>query len=108
MNKWSMYFKEREGFDSLETNEAILSYKINGEECYIRDIYVLPEARRGGHGWKIADIVSEMAKDIGCKYLTGSIVPSTAGASESMMALLRYGFRISKSTEDFIILIKEL
>jgi GNAT superfamily N-acetyltransferase len=108
MNKWALYFKEREGFETLETESAILSYKIQGQECYVRDIYVLPEARLSGAGTEIANLISELAKENGCTYLTGSVVPSTKGATGSMMAMLKYGFSILKSQDDFIILSKEL
>jgi GNAT superfamily N-acetyltransferase len=103
-----MYFKEREGFETLEDENAILSYRISGEECYIRDIFVLPEHRLSGAGSRLADMMTNIAKAAGCNHLTGSVVPSTKGSSASLMALLKYGFKVHESANDFIVLIKEI
>ena len=103
-----MYFKEREGFETIESEAAILSYKITGENCYIRDVYVLPEYRKSGEGSILTDQLAAMAKEAGCTHLTGTVVPSTNGSTLSMMAMIKYGFKLAKSHEDFIVLTKEI
>lgn len=107
MNLWSEYFKEREGFETFETDKGLASFKISGEDCYVRDVFVLPAFRHTGEASYIADEITKIAKDRGCKRLTGSIVPSLKGSSGSMMGLLKYGFKLKSSHEDFIILAKE-
>lgn len=108
MNKWSMYFKEREGYDTIETEAGCVAYKISGEECYIKEIYVLPEFRQTKEGSKLADYVVSTAKEFGCNLLTGSVVPSLPGATGSMTAMLKYGFKIHSSQNDFIVMSKEI
>jgi ribosomal protein S18 acetylase RimI-like enzyme len=108
MNKWSMYFKEREGFETIENEIGLAAYRINGEECYIKEIYVLPEFRKSHAGSGLADSIVKIAKDKGCRMLTGSVVPSTVGASVSMMAMLKYGFKIHSAQNDFIVMSKEI
>lgn len=105
---WTMYFKEREGFETLKTENAILSYRIVGDDCYIKDVFVHPDFRHTGEATSIANSVAELAKENGCKTLSGSVVPSLNGSSGSMMGLLKYGFKLHSSHEDFIILKKEL
>lgn len=105
---WAEYFKEREGYETLETDKACLSYKISGEECYIKDIFVLKEHRRSMVGTEIADKCSEIARSLGCKFLSGTVVPSANGATSSTMALIAYGFEIKSAHNDLIIFTKDL
>ena len=105
---WSDYFREREGFETIETDKGMATYRIIGEECYIKDIFVPKEHRRSGEAFKIGDLISEIAKINGCKFISGSVVPSLNGSSESMMGLLKYGFKLHESRPDFIVLVKEL
>jgi len=105
---WSMYFKEREGCECSNTGKAVASYKINGEDCYSRDIFVHPDFRDSGEASVVTDEIAAIARERGCKYLTGSCVPSTKGASLSMFAMLKYGFKIKSAHEDFIIVFKEI
>ncbi len=108
INLWSMYFKEREGYDVIDTGKGVASYIINGENCYLRDIFIHPDFRHTGEGSLIADSIAAIAREKGCKYLTGSVVPSTNGATLSLFAMLKYGFKLKESKEDFIILVKEI
>ncbi len=105
---WAQYFKEREGFETIENNKGCLTYRISGDECYIKDIFVLKEHRRSNVATELADECSKIARDSGCKFLSGSIVPSTNGATASMMGLVAYGFEIRAAKDDLIILVKEL
>lgn len=105
---WAEYIKEREGFETVETDKGVATYKISGEECYIKDIYVQKAFRKSGAGSEIADHIVKIAKANGCKTLSGTIVPSLNGSTGSMMALLQYGFKLHSSTQDLIILVKEI
>jgi len=105
---WANYIKEREGFETLESEHAFLVYKISGEECYIKDIFVEKEHRRFNLGTELADKCVQIARDAGCKFISGTVVPSTNGATVSMMSLLAYGFTIRAAQNDLIILIKEI
>lgn len=105
---YSCYIKEREGFDIVETGDGFVSYQINGDECYVRDIYVVPEKRRERLAQILADNVTDIARKANCKFLSGTIYPSKTGSTESMKALIWYGFKIRASTNDCIVLVKEL
>ena len=105
---YGQYIKEREGKDILESEHGFFTYKIHGEECYIEDIFIKKESRRKNIGTEMADEIAKIARDAGCKYLTGTCIPSTNGATESMKAMFSYGFRIHSCVNDKIILYKEL
>lgn len=108
MDLWAEYFKEREGFETFKTDKGLASFKVTGDDCYIRDVFVLPAFRHSGEASYIADEIAKIAKERGCKFLTGSVVPSLKGSSGSMLGLLKYGFKLKSSHEDFIILSKEI
>jgi len=105
---YANYVLEREGFSTIEDPCGFATYKIVGEECYLRDIYLLPEHRKDGVGRKLADEVSRIALSQGCTKLTGTVCPSTRGSTDSLKALLAYGFAVHESRIDFIVLVKEL
>lgn len=102
------YILEREGKSILENEHGFFTYKINGEECYIEDVFIRRESRRLGIGSEMADSLAEMASQLGCKFLSGTCVPSTNGATDSLKAMLSYGFKIHSSVQDKIILTKEI
>jgi GNAT superfamily N-acetyltransferase len=108
MSLYGDYIKERLNREIFETSLGFATYEITGEECYIVDVFIKEEARKTGHGSWIADKIKEIAKERGCKYLTGSVVPSSNGSTESTKALLAYGFKIHSSKDDFIIFTKEI
>lgn len=105
---YGQYIQEREGKSILENEHGFFTYSIKGEECYIEDIFIKKESRRSGIATEMANKVAEAAVKAGCKYLTGTCIPSTNGATESMKAMFSYGFRVLACQEDRIILIKEL
>ncbi len=94
MQQLAKYLKERENFDSLIRDEGFAEYKINGEECYIRSIWVEKDFRKKGIASDMADDISRIAIGQGCKYLTGTVDVTANGAHESMLVLLAYGFRL--------------
>ena len=105
---YSEYIKEREGFETLETELGFATYKFGKEECYIRDSYVEPEYRKSDVASKLADTISDIAKRRGYKYISGSVVPSVKGSSTSMKVLLAYGFHLLRSEDNMIWFLKEL
>lgn len=105
---WAQYKWERESVHTLETAYGFLTYKFNGEECTIYDIFVTKEHRRSGVAWKMADEVSELALSKGCKFLGGFIHLNLPGAQESLKAHLAYGFRVDSANNDCMIVIKDL
>lgn len=108
MDLWAKYFNEREGFETINTGKGIASFKVIGEDCYIRDVYVDPDHRFSGEASIIADEITKIAKARGCKFLTGSIVPSMNGATGSLLGLIKYGFKLNWAKDDYICLVKEI
>ncbi len=102
------YLKEREGTDVLETTEGFCTYRIKGQECYIEDIYVKPEHRRGHSASRMADKVAEIAKASGCAILSGSVSPSANGSHASLLTLIGYNMQLHSCKDNIIYFVKEI
>jgi GNAT superfamily N-acetyltransferase len=106
---WAEYKLEREGVHTLREGDlGFAAYSISGEECYIQDIHVVKEAREQGIAAKLADRIEAIAKEKGCKYLTGTVVPSTAGATVSALAMIKVGFEIYSSEPNKIVFLRRI
>jgi ribosomal protein S18 acetylase RimI-like enzyme len=108
LSLYGEYLKERENFEIVESDKGFVSYKIFGEECYIRDLYVLPEYRKSHLASQMADKVAEIAKEHGCKYLTGSVSTKDPKATDNVKVLFSYGFKLLRGTEEMIYFIKRI
>lgn len=108
MGLYSDYLKEREGLETLEAHDGFALYKINGNECYLQDIYVVPEKRKSHVATQMADAVAEIAKSRGCKWLVGSVSPAANNAHASLLVLISYGMKLQKADKDIIFFAKEI
>lgn len=108
MSLFSEYKLEREGKNVIENEYGFLVYQITQEMIYIEDIFVNKEYRLKGIGSKLADEAIEEAKEYGCKKCIGSVVPNTQGATDSIAAMISYGFRLQASRDNFIWLEKDI
>lgn len=105
---YAQYIHDREGFDIIENVMGFATYKITGEECYVRDIYVEKQYRKDGVASRLCDKIKDIAKIAGCKWLVGSVQPSMPDSTDSLKVVLAYGFSLASVQPDFIILKMEL
>lgn len=108
MSMQAMYAKERENMETIEKDYGFITYKILPEEYRIFDIYVLPEHRKSGLASQMADEVGSIAKQNGCKILTGSVDTRANGATCSVKVLLAYGFKVLRTEGTMIYFVKEI
>jgi ribosomal protein S18 acetylase RimI-like enzyme len=94
MSLWCDYLKEREGFESVETQYGFATFKITDGEMYIRDLYVLPDFRRLGKATEVADLLTDIAYERRCKILSGTVSLGLPSTTDSVKALLFYGFTV--------------
>jgi ribosomal protein S18 acetylase RimI-like enzyme len=98
MTLYARYLKEREGIETLESEHGFATYLLRPTDCYIIDIYVVPELRQSGLAKQLADQIVEIAKERGIKLLTGSVDRRDPNAQRNEAVLLAYGMR--KARED--------
>lgn len=109
MSLWADYKREREGKQVYEEKDGFVVYSFpSSVECYIEDIYVIPEKRKTGYATKLADYVCEIARKKGCEHLLGSVWVGSAGDTTSMKVLLGYGMHLLEVRGNLIIFTKEL
>lgn len=84
------------------------TYHLNGEECYIDEIYVIPEKRKSNEASKMADAIKEIAKANGAKMLSGSVCLKANGKEASMKILLAYGMSPVATNGDLVYFAKEI
>lgn len=106
---YARYAKERMGFETIETPEGFLTYRLNGDgSCYIADLYVVPEAHKRGAASRLADQVVESLKGTGCTKLIGTVDVRTNGHEASLRVLLAYGFDVAEAHEGYLVLHKAI
>lgn len=108
MSLYKQYLKEREGLETLELEHGFATYKLRGPDCYIVDIYVVPEMRKHGIAAFIADQIADIAKSHGYRMLTGSVDNRANGAKASHKVLQAYGMRPYLKDEFMTYYAKEL
>ena len=108
LSLYGEYIQEREGKSIIENDFGFATFLINGDECYVCDIYIKKEHRIKNIASKFTDEIADIGREMGCKYLLGTVTPSLRGATVSMKAQLAYGFKIHAAKDDFIFLRKEL
>lgn len=107
MKMYKQYLKERTNTEMVVSDQGFATYTITYSDegtidCYIEDIYVIPEARRGRAASRLADKIKQKAEDMKCSRLLGSVVPSANNSTISLKALIGYGFELMKSEENII------
>jgi len=108
MSLYAQYIKELGQGEILETPWGFGTYFFSGEECYLQDVYIIPEMRKQNKASDIAATIEAIAKKKGCKKLLGSVVPTNKNSTSSLKVLLAYGFTLKSATQNFILFEKEL
>lgn len=91
---FAKYKKEREGTIVIETSKGFVTALELENHFYIEDIYILPEFRRAKEATKLTDRMVEKAKKLGYKKLLGSVDIKANNCTESLKAVLSYGFKL--------------
>jgi hypothetical protein len=108
MNHYADYIKEREGFELLQHPHGFAIYKIEGEEIYLKDIYVTPQERGRHVATELADAVSEIGMGAGCIKLLGSVSMKDKNLTRNLQILLAYGFKCNCALGELLLFSKEL
>lgn len=113
MNLYKQYIEETTDTQMLETEYGFATYTTMFNEggyfdCYIEDIYVIPEARKTHKASAMADEIAKAAKDQGCHRLLGSVNLEIKDPTRSVKVLLAYGFEILNASQGCIWFKKDL
>ncbi len=110
LSLYGQYIQEREGKHIQECEHGFATYvymnAINA--VYVEDIYVVPEQRRSRVAWEMLDSICATAIDKGCHTLLGTVRPLANGSTESLKAILAYGFKVDSCDGGLIWFKKEI
>lgn len=109
MSLQSKYRYERDRIFTEEYEDYYFAYKISESktELHILEIFIREECR--GNSKKYFDEMLQYIKGIeGIKYIIGFVVPQVVGSERSMMAMLKYGFKIHAVDNERVILLLEV
>jgi ribosomal protein S18 acetylase RimI-like enzyme len=106
---YAEYLNEVYGKKTLQTKEGFVIYSTDNDILYIEDIYIKPDSRGKGIGKELFNYMCIFAKGRKFKKLMASVVLSS---KDSNINLAKYitelGFRITRSNDIIIYLMKEL
>lgn len=109
MSLYQDYIKEREDKDIVESDKGFATFSIYpNKECYLQDIYVIPEHRKSGYATEMTDQVVAIAREKGCNTLVGSVCTEDKNATRNMKIFLAYGMQIYKTAGIMIFLHKNI
>ena len=109
MSLYAEYIKEHRNDEIVETEHGFATYRyLDSNSVYIVDIYIQPDHRKSKLASVIADEVVKAAKLRGCTKLLGTVTPSANNSTISLKVLLGYGMSLKSSSNDLIIMEKEI
>lgn len=108
LSLYAAYLKEREDFQLLEREDGFATYKILGDELYLRDIFVSASRRLNKVASEIANEVASIGLRAGCKYMSGTVSVLAKNPTAATTALIRYGFHIVMAQHETIYFRKDL
>jgi predicted GNAT family acetyltransferase len=109
LSLFAEYLTERTNRHIIEAEFGFATYTYtDNQTVYIEDLYVIPEQRKSGLASKLTNDIIDLAKAKGCTRLLGSVVPSSKTSTDSMKAFLAFGMKLDSSTNDFVVLSKEI
>jgi len=109
MTLFAQYLKERENKEIIENDFGFVTYYfLSSGDCYIEDVYIVPEKRRSGLASEFGKAIELIAREKNSKRIFGSVDQNANNKTESMKFLISYGFLLSHNSGNTIYLTKEL
>jgi predicted GNAT family acetyltransferase len=107
-SNYALYIQERENKSIVEDERGFATYFYLEDAVYIEDIFVKREFRKQGVASEYADKIAEEARSKNFFKMLGTVSPKANGSTNSLKALLAYGFKLDSSDNNVIYLTKDL
>lgn len=99
------YISEREGFEIIENGNSFIIYKIKGDAAFISHGFTSKPFRQKGNMSFLLDELSGDLRSRNVSFLSATIDLRDLGASNTLLAALKYGFKV-KAAEQGILYIE--
>lgn len=92
----------------MSTAVYFFAYKIVGEECVVKDIFIRKKFRAQGLMLEAAKKLEDIAISRGCKYMTGFVQAWDLNKERALSLYMKFGFKILRLEGQTIIIGKKL
>lgn len=108
IDMYAAYLEELGAKHLYRNDKGFVIYSFIDGNCYLEEIYILPEFRGKKEFANLSDSIMTIAKQKGCKKLLGSVVPTINNSTRSLGMLLSYGAKLVSASNNFIVFEKEV
>lgn len=105
---YAKFIDEREGAKILEHKCGFVTYKLEGDECFICNMFVALEFRQGGYARALVEGLEALALAAGCKILTGNIHLNDHGSNATLISSLLIGFQVAAANNGSLLIVKQV
>lgn len=102
------YIKEREGLDHCLIDEGFFTYRVDGDEFYLANIFLKPEHRGTPATIKIMNKIVEAAENASCKFISANIYLNDKGFNRTLKASLNFNFNIQVAHNGCVTIVRKL
>lgn len=108
MELYREYIKERENSNLLVNENGWLSYKVNGQECFIVDMFIKKESRGTGLLDKMISDLKDIALLSQCEIIVANIHLNDKGANHTLKAAFKLDFSVVRADHNIIVIVKQI
>jgi GNAT superfamily N-acetyltransferase len=108
MELYKQYLLERENTHLHYDEDSFIAYEFIDNYCFIKELYVSSEQRRIGKATLLVNMIQDLAKEKGMKYVMGGVCLSANGWQKSLALMYKEGYNLKEIIKDMIYLIKDL
>lgn len=110
MEFYAEYVKDRKGAELVVTNCGFYVYSIHdeGKTFFIEECFVTKNKRRSREASREFNNILELAKDLGCVRMEGTVCTRSLNYMESFSFIKSLGFEVDRTEFTSIFLVKEL
>lgn len=105
---YAQYLEELSPCQMYEDDKGFFIYSITDKEFYVKEVFVQKEFRQQGVAKDYDQKAIEMAKEFGCDYIKGSVIPTANNSTISLKMQLALGYELLYCDGLTIYLKKEL
>lgn len=111
MDIYEQHLLEEHGLSVFKKDYGFISYRIEGDQCFGKELYVVPEERHKGKGLELARDFEKKMFDEGVTMITLDVITRDKAPSRFNRLLLGYcmsGYVVIEAKDGKIVLAKIL
>lgn len=111
MEALESYFYHDRGLSLYRKPGGFVAYKVQGEEFFMEEFYVVPEKRKTRTAYDLFFGAVELAKELGCQFISGFVDTEDKGpieVTELLKLYFKVGFYVTGVRNGNIIIAKRL